>query len=100
MDKSRSITPKRHTTPQPFAIAVCLLLLLATGYVAAYFANRDAVGCSETIGDGSVVVFYFPRYRIGGHWAATVFWPLEKLDRKLRPDAWRKKIAGRTANVP
>lgn len=28
-------------------------------------------------------------YHVGGDWARVVFWPLEQIDRKVRPGAWR-----------
>ena len=67
---------KRHTAP----ILAALLLLLPVLYVASYFAlvlpgpadpNRE-----------------WCHYRWGSEWSYRTFWPLEEIDRKLRPGVW------------
>ena len=59
-------------------ITAIVLLLLPLLYVATYFAN---------VQPAEDFALPYP-YRWGGVWAARVYWPLEKTDRRLRPDSW------------
>jgi hypothetical protein len=72
----------------PLIIAI-VLLLLPLLYVGSYFAMVVPDG----IFIGTIKVDYvrqpvISHYRTGGDIAAAVFWPLEQIDRKLRPGAW------------
>jgi hypothetical protein len=77
---------KRHVAP----IIVAILLLLPVLYVGSYFALVAPTGVKIQDPDLS-----FECYTIGGHYksaepiAKVVFWPLEKIDRKVRPGRWR-----------
>jgi hypothetical protein len=76
------------TRPAPIIAAVLLLLPLL--YVATYLAlvaprGVDTVRTAQGsyLGEGS------PRaYRVGSNSAATFYWPLEQIDRQVRPAAW------------
>jgi hypothetical protein len=35
-----------------------------------------------------------PDYRCGGSWSACAFWPLEQIDRRLRPGFWNQEELG------
>ena len=32
-----------------------------------------------------------PEELVGGEWAEWFYWPLEQIDRKVRPDEWKMK---------
>jgi hypothetical protein len=68
-----------------------VLLLLPVLYVGSYLAivvpggrwvedRTDVSGIREQ------------KYRFGDKIAEAVFWPLEQIDRKMRPDAWESSI--------
>ncbi len=65
-----------------------LLTLLIAAYVGSYVVlvnpDPDVVFGSR----GTVLVLKSPDYLLGGNIAACVFWPIEQLDRRLRPDTW------------
>lgn len=70
-------------------IVANVLLLLPVLYVGSYFAMVVPDG----ILIGTIKVDYvrqpvISHYRTGGDITATIFWPLEQVDRKLRPGAW------------
>jgi len=70
--------PKRSPAP---LIAV-LLLILPLLYVGSYLALvRPGITLTYSVREP-------PHYRWGGRAAEFVFWPLEKLDRKVRPRIW------------
>lgn len=80
---------KKHTAP---IIAAALLLLIPLLYVSSYCAlvvpggdvwNPDPVQRAQGIGipTGS-------NYRLGGIMANRFYWPLEQLNRLIRPRAW------------
>lgn len=76
---------KRHAAP----IIAAVLLLLPVLYVGSYFALVVPSG----IRVGTIKINWIPQpiidhYRIGGDIAAAVFWPLEQIDRNVRPGAW------------
>jgi hypothetical protein len=76
---------KRHAAP----IIAAILLLLPVLYVGSYLALVDPEGnpMYGSFTDFSVKK-YLGHYRYGGRWSANVFWPLEQIDRKVRPGAW------------
>ncbi len=59
-----------------------MLLLLFAAYVGSYLYCVDPM--TALISSQSDAV----PYRRGGHTAAWIFWPLEKIDRQLRPRYW------------
>ena len=70
----------------PLIIAI-VLLVLPVLYVGSYLALVTPRGTFVEDWDrfGGVRSF---SYRYGGDRTATIFWPLEQIDRKLRPKAW------------
>ena len=72
---------KKHAAP----IIVIVLLLLPVLYVGSYLALVTP-GEFQRLSDGS---YYWPRhYRMGNSWAGYVFFPLENVDRRIRPTVW------------
>jgi hypothetical protein len=85
---------KRFTAP----IIACLLLMLPAIYVGSYFAAVEPFGrrfeASRSdpvfINDMLAGKLRTGDYRYGGRAAATVYWPLEQIDRWVRPDYWQR----------
>jgi hypothetical protein len=69
----------------PFVVTVLLLLPLL--YVGSYFALVVPAGYFNGRLNISSTMRP-PNYRIGAQQAAVFFWPLEQIDRRLRPEAW------------
>ena len=84
---------KKHAAP----ILAAILLLLPVLYVGSYLALVKP-GSYWYYSPGNGV--YMHGYRYFGDWsgqgdfplaakiAPTIFWPLEQIDRRVRPDAW------------
>jgi hypothetical protein len=70
----------------PLIVAVVLLLLPGL-YVASYFA---LVKPSPLI---VVTMTGQDPYRCGGAFSRKLFWPLEQIDRKVRPVAWESRLS-------
>jgi hypothetical protein len=76
--------------PRSFAtIITALLLLLPVLYVGSYLAlvEPEGVTYKHHIGQRR---FYFVTapYRYQGRFCTHIFWPLEQIDRKVRPEVW------------
>lgn len=75
-------------------IVVIVLLLLPVLYLVSYLALVVPRGTKATypIRDPSrpgIRAFHYPtHYRRGHHVSEWFFWPLEQIDRKVRPNAW------------
>jgi hypothetical protein len=67
---------EKRSNLMPLMVAL-LLLTLPILYLGTYLALIDP-------GFGKV-----HPYRLGSGYSSAVFWPLEQLDRRIRPDAWR-----------
>ena len=76
----------KHVPP----ILAAILLLLPVLYVGSYCALVTPEGTPILIPLNSSGSFqeHFVSYRYGSDLAAILFWPLENMDRKLRPAAW------------
>lgn len=77
---------KRHAAP---IIAATLLFLLVL-YVGSYFALVVPHGRAYVqmpVFPGSAPL-YISNYRLGDETPRAFFWPLERIDRKVRPQAW------------
>lgn len=74
-------------TKTPLLIAA-VLLALPLLYVVSYLVLVTPPG--PTTAKSSLARLFGPppSYRIEGKWPGKVFWPIERLDRKLRPKAW------------
>jgi hypothetical protein len=79
MDKQRSSAA---------AVIAALLLLLPALYVGSYMALVQPTTVFFT-GGGQRLSLVIVNYRLGGTIAERAFWPLEQLDRLVRPSAWR-----------
>ena len=84
MDKPRSFAP----------IIAAVLLLLPVLYVTSYLVlvvpegiPRQGIG----VANGVVVssISHDNHYRLARDQAEWLFWPLEQIDRRLRPSAWQ-----------
>jgi hypothetical protein len=75
---------KKNAAP----VIAAILLLMPLLYVGSYLA---LVRPTTVIfnGGGQKMTFVDPHYRFGGQIAESFFWPLEEIDRVLRPDAWK-----------
>ena len=69
----------------PLIVAI-VLLLLPVVYVGSYLALVKPYTGAYL--DGFPLA---PSYRWGGYLAARFFWPLEQIDRKLRPHTWESE---------
>jgi hypothetical protein len=74
---------KRHTAP----IVAAVLLLLPVLYVGSYLALVVPQGrmVMETKPN---IHFKIYQYRFGGEFPHYFYWPLQQIDRKVRPAAW------------
>lgn len=63
---------------RPALIVAIVLLILPVLYAGSYLALVRPEGS---------VLFVYP-YQYGEAWSARIFWPLEQIDRKVRPGAW------------
>jgi hypothetical protein len=77
---------KRQTSYAALILAA-ILLLLPVLFVGSYLA-LVVPGVVRFSANRSTVI-YEP-YRYGGTWAVRFYWPLEQIDRKLRPEAWER----------
>jgi hypothetical protein len=77
-------------------IAAVLMLVLPVLYIGSYLAlvtppNHSLIHMSAIV-VASLPPYPLPLhispYRYGGRVAEFVFWPLEQVDRRVRPDAW------------
>ncbi|QDU27630.1 hypothetical protein ETAA8_27180 [Anatilimnocola aggregata] len=70
-------------------IFAAILLLLPVLYVGSYPALVQPASLHSTttdqLGDPSYCLAF---YRYGGERSRRFFWPLEQIDRKVRPEAW------------
>ena len=96
----------------PLLVAT-LILLLPSLYVASYLTLVVPGGFSPTIPvKGSKIGFCNPcwivHYRLGWKASPQLFWPLEQIDRKVRPQAWlsaedrfwNEELSGRAPILP
>ncbi len=68
----------------PLIIAI-VLLLLPVLYLGSYLALVQPLGAFVDAPRGG---YYVSHYRISGTSPAKFFWPLEWIDRRVRPDSW------------
>lgn len=78
---------KQRHSRAPLIIAIGLLLLpnlYVVSYLVLVWPDRMRYDSLDSRWE------VFPTYRYGTEaWAGRVYWPLERLDRKLRPNAWQ-----------
>jgi hypothetical protein len=89
---------KQPQSRAPLIIAI-VLLLLPVLYVGSYFA-MVVPGGRYVLREPDKNEFVFGHlqqkvhYRVAHEVAARIFWPLEQIDRKVRPGAWVQKTGG------
>jgi hypothetical protein len=82
MDKPRSIAP----------IIAAILLLLPVLYVGSYLALVVPRGNNVVVERSpSLAVWGERHYRLASEWVPRFYWPLEQIDRRLRPAAWESE---------
>ena len=72
--------------PLIFAI---VLLLLPVLYVGSYLVLVRPPQLLLAPAYPKTIAVYLAQYRLGGEFAKRFFWPLEQIDRKVRPGAWQ-----------
>jgi hypothetical protein len=83
--RENSLQQQHRSTALP--VTVVVLVLLAALYVGSYLLLVWPDAMRYHLLDSRWEVF--PKYRYGTEsWANWVYWPLEQIDRKLRPDEW------------
>src|SRR5262245_55356909 len=90
---------KRHAAP----IIAAVLLLLPVLYVGSYLALVRPSGAPRVILISGTTRFQISgnNYRFASKELAKLFWPLEQIDRKVRPGAWetnRERLLRRYGN--
>lgn len=76
MEKPRSFAP----------MVVAVLLFMLVLYIGSYFALVVPNPGSATVRDH--MDWKKSPYRFGGEFSRRIYWPLEQIDRLVRPDAW------------
>jgi hypothetical protein len=87
------------TKPRSFAPIIAAVLLLGPVlYVGSYLSLFDSrwqlrnKGVHEVWADGTPVDARTGPYRLGGTVVERFFWPLEQVDRRLRPEHWEEVL--------
>lgn len=83
------------TSRAPLIVAI-VLLLLPVLYVGSFYAlvmpqGRPVLvpeGSPKPVVHGMIQLWQLSHYRFGHVIPSRVYWPLEQIDRKLRPRAW------------
>jgi hypothetical protein len=81
----------------PLIVAIALLLPVA--YVGSYFALVIPRGRVISYNDGRWNIPVILHYRALPAQAAVLYWPLERIDRKLRPKTWEPYWPGMQLDV-
>lgn len=91
---------KRRTSAAPLFIAIAVLVLPLL-YVGSYVALvTPRARFESTIAQPGMRTVRLTHYRIGRGRVDWFFWPLEQIDRSVRPGAWGKSPAGGVWQVP
>jgi hypothetical protein len=78
----------KHSQSRAPVILASVVLLLPLLYVGSYFALVVPSGRTVSVVRGTRQQWEFSHYRFGRLTPARVYWPLEQIDRKVRPRAW------------
>lgn len=73
-------------------ISAVVLLLVPVLYVGSYLALVRPPANWFVASPGVSTMMPAHNYRYGGERSAWFFWPLEQIDRKLRPKAWESGV--------
>ena len=84
---------KKHSAPIIAAILLILPVLYVGSYVALVVPDNAHVIPDKAHADFEGW-WVSSRYRVGGEWSQRFFWPLEQIDRKVRPGAWHQVRGG------
>jgi hypothetical protein len=78
------------TSRAPLILAI-VLLLLPVLYVGSYFALVVPSGIPRRMAGpyGGTYISFNEHYRFADTEAKFLFWPLEQIDRRMRPKAWQ-----------
>ena len=82
LDASANADENAQVNRAPLILAI-VLLLLPVLYMGSYFALVVPVGIFGETGMG----WYYGHYRLSRKFEH-IFWPLEQIDRQVRPGAW------------
>lgn len=85
------VDKQRINASLSFLAALVVLLLLYVGAYSALVQPSGVVIQRPWREEGGEVIIgnWYYHYRYGEHWAEQLFWPLEQIDRKVRPKDWR-----------
>jgi len=86
---------KKHAAP----LIAAVLLLLPGLYAGSYLALVSPMTIRVNAGG----IIESVNYRAGGSAAKVIYWPLEQIDRRLRPDAWGSRVlqpVGKASLIP
>ena len=78
----------RPSIAAPLLAIVAIMLLLYVGsYLLLVWPDRLRYALLDSRWE------VFPKYRYGTEsWAGIVYWPLEKIDRNVRPEEWQEAV--------
>ena len=77
---------KKRTSYAPAAVSAFMALLIV--YVGSYFALIVPGGYHLEHSGPGYYYFTWECYRFGGAWSDRIFYPIHRIDRRLRPDTW------------
>jgi len=73
---------RKHAAPIIAAVLLLFPMLYAGSYLALVWPDKERLDMADSRGG-------VPTYRYGTEtWAWRVYWPLEQIDRHVRPAAW------------
>jgi hypothetical protein len=79
---------KKHAAPLIVAIVLLLLPVLYVGSYLALVVPRARLSGRLNISSANLTADPWEHYRLPGRVCGCIFWPLEQIDRKVRPKAW------------
>ena len=78
---------KKQVAPIIAALLILLPLLYVGTYLLLVRPDGERFNMADSRSD-------FPTYRHGSEaWASRVYWPLEQIDRRVRPKKWAPQLA-------
>jgi hypothetical protein len=82
---------QRNNVPLALLAVVLVLLLFYVGSYSALVQPRGVVVQRPWQEENGEVVLgnWYYHYQYGEHWAERFYWPLEQIDRQVRPEKWR-----------
>jgi hypothetical protein len=86
----------------PLMVAI-VLLLLPVLYVGSYLVLVRPAGISDSVFQDGIYwtdLTSIRYYAVVGNSGQRLFWPLEQIDRKLRPNAWGDRFLADKSRLP